>query len=136
MRKLKVRKIWIPAFLLAVLMVGCRESDKNAGAGNPGDPLTPPTVVSVTPSDGACLRTPVTATFSKPMNPATINSPATTFTLAGPNGASVVDGNVSLDSTGLFATFTPKNALVGSSAYMATITTRAQDTFGNALSTT
>jgi hypothetical protein len=69
------------------------------------------------------------------MNPATINSPATTFTLAGPNGASVVDGNVSLDSTGLVATFTPKNALVGSSAYMATITTRAQDTFGNALAT-
>jgi hypothetical protein len=132
MRKLKVSKIWIPAFLLAVLVVGCSDPDKNPGAGNPGDPLTPPTVVSVTPGDGACLTTPVTATFSKRMNPATINSPATTFTLAGPSGASV-PGSVSLDSTGLVATFTPTNALVGGSAYTATITTAAADTFGNHL---
>jgi hypothetical protein len=132
MRKLKVSKIWIPAFLLAVALTGCSDPDKSAGAGNPGDPLTPPTVTAVSPPDGACITTPVTATFSKAMNPATINSPATTFTLAGPGGASV-PGSVSLDSTGLVATFTPSNALVGGAAYMATVTTAAADTFGNHL---
>jgi hypothetical protein len=131
-RKLKVSKIWIPALLLAVLVVGCSDPDKNAGAGSPGNPLTPPTVLSVTPSDGACLTTPVTATFGKPMNPATINT--STFTLAGPGGVSVA-GTVSLDSTGEVATFTPSSALVGGAAYMATITTGVADTFGNHLAT-
>ncbi|HVS86943.1 MAG TPA: Ig-like domain-containing protein, partial [Candidatus Acidoferrum sp.] len=82
MRKLKVSKIWIPAFLLAVLVVGCNDPDKNAGAGNQ---LTPPIVFPVTPPDGSTVVCPntaiITATFSKAMNPATINSPATTFTL-------------------------------------------------------
>jgi Ice-binding-like/Bacterial Ig-like domain len=135
MRKSKVSKIWVLAFLLTAFVIGCSDPDKNAGTGSPGDPLTPPTVVSVTPSDGACLTTPVTATFSKAMNPATINSPATTFTLAGPTGASV-PGTVLLDSTGLVATFTPTNPLIGSSAYMATITTGVADTFGNHLTAT
>jgi len=134
MCKLKVSKIWIPAFLLAVLVIGCSDPDKNAGAGNPGNPLTPPTVTAVTPPDGslgACLNSAlITATFSKPMNPATIT--ASTFTLAGPTGASVA-GSVSLDSTGLVATFTPTNALLATSAYKATITTGVADTFGNHL---
>jgi hypothetical protein len=130
MRKLKVSKIWIPAFLLAVVMAGCNDPDKNAGAGNPGAPLTPPTVVSVTPGDGACLTTPVTATFGKAMNPATIN--ATTFTLAGPGGSSV-SGSVSLDSTDMIATFTPTNPLALATQYTATITTGAHDQYGNAL---
>jgi len=133
MRKLKVSKIWIPAFLLAVATAGCGDSDKSTGGAT--SPLTAPTVTSVTPPDGstgACLTTPVTATFSKAMNPATINSPATTFTLAGPGGSSV-SGSVSLDSTGMVATFTPTNALTGGAAYIATITTAAADTFGNHL---
>jgi len=130
MRKFMVSKIWIPAFLFAVVMAGCGDPDKNPGAGNPGAPLTPPTVVSVTPGDGACLTTPVTATFSKAMNPATINT--STFTLAGPGGSSV-SGSVSLDSTGMVATFTPTNALTGGATYVATITTGAQDQYGNGL---
>jgi hypothetical protein len=132
MRKFKVSQIGVLAFLLAVVMAGCSDPDKNAGAGNPGDQLTPPTVVSVTPGAGACLTTPVTATFSKSMNPATINSPASTFTLAGP-GASSVSGSVSLDSTGMVATFTSTNPLVPNTQYTATITTAAQDQFGNRL---
>ena len=132
MRKLKVGIIWIPAFLLAAALVGCGDPDKSTGG--PTSPLTPPTVVSVTPGDGACLTTPVTATFSKAMNPATINSPATTFTLAGPGGSSV-SGSVSLDSADLVATFTPTNVLVANTQYTATITTGAQDQFGNGLAT-
>jgi hypothetical protein len=106
MRKLKVRKIWIPAFLLAVLIAGCGDADKSTGGAT--SPLTPPGVTSVTPPTGSavvCPNTPViTATFSKAMNPLTINT--ATFTLAGPSGASV-SGTVSLNSAGLVATFTP-----------------------------
>jgi hypothetical protein len=134
MRTLKVSKIWISAFLLAVLVAGCGDSDKGANTGNPSNPLTPPTVTSVTPPSGSavvCPNTPViTATFSKAMNALTINT--ATFTLADPSGASV-PGTVSLDSAGLVATFTPMNALAVKTTFTATITTGAHDTFGNAL---
>ena len=134
MRKLKVSKIWIPAFLLAVLIAGCGDSDRSTGSAT--SPLTPPTVTSVTPPTGSavvCPNTPViTATFSKAMNPLTINT--ATFTLAGPSGASV-SGTVSLDSAGLVATFTPLTppGLATRTTYTATITTGAADTFGNTL---
>src|SRR5467141_1365159 len=133
MRKSKVSKIWIAAFLSAVVMVGCGDADKNPG--NPGSPLTPPTVTSVTPPDGSTLVCPnlavITATFSKAMNPATIN-PAT-FTLTAPSGS--VAGTVSLDSAGLVATFTPMSSLAVKTTFTATITTSAANTFGNHLAT-
>jgi hypothetical protein len=135
MRKLKVSKIWIPVFLLAVLVVGCSDPDKNAGAGNPGDPLTPPTVISVTPLDaspGVCPNTAlITATFSKAMNPNTIN--IATFTLTSSGGS--VSGQVTYNSSTNIATFTPATppGLATSTAYTATITTGAHDTFGNGL---
>jgi len=132
MRKLKVSKIWIPAFLLAVAMAGCSDSDKSTGGAT--SPLTPPTVTSVTPPDGstgACLTTPVTATFSKAMNPATINSPATTFTVSGPGGN--VSGTVNYVVTTRVATFTVSTALTASTTYTATISTGVADTFGNHL---
>jgi hypothetical protein len=136
MHKLMVSKMWISAFLLAVLVAGCGDSDKGASTGNPGNPLTPPTVTSETPPNGTavvCPNTPViTATFSKAMNPLTINT--ATFTLADPSGASV-PGTVSLDSAGLVATFTPMNPLAVKTTFTATITTVAADTFGNHLAT-
>ena len=134
MRTLKVSKIWIPAFLLALVMAGCSDPDKHAGTGGPGDPLTPPTVTVVTPPTGSavvCPNTPIiTATFSKSMNPLTINT--ATFTVADPSGASVA-GTVSLDSAGLIATFTPMNSLAVKTTFTATITTGVHDTFGNSL---
>ena len=136
MRKLKVSDIWIAVFLLAVVLAGCGDGDRRAGAGNPADPLTPPTVTSVTPPAGSTVTCPnatiITATFSKPMNPLTINT--ATFTVADPAGASVA-GTVSLDSAGLVATFTPMNSLAVKTAYTATITTGAHDVFGNSLAT-
>ncbi len=133
MRKLMVSKVWISAFLLAVLVAGCGDSDKSTGGAT--SPLTPPTVTSVTPPVGStvvCPNTPVvTATFSKAMNPATIT--AATFTLTAPSGS--VAGTVSLDSAGLVATFTPMNALAVRTTFTATITTGAMDTFGNTLAT-
>ena len=92
------------------------------------NPCAPPTVVSDTPASGLCPSTVVTATFSAAMNPATINT--TTFTLTGP-GATPVTGVVTYAAS--TATFTPASALTLNTLYSATITTGAQDTFGNAL---
>ncbi len=132
MRKLKFIQVWIPAFLLAFGMTAC--SDPDSMKGGPGSPLTPPTVTSVTPPNGSTLVCPnvaiITATFSKSMDPATINT--TTFTLTGPSGS--VTGTVALDSTGLIATFTPPAAsLTPNTTFTATITTGAADLFGNHL---
>ena len=89
--------------------------------------LGAPTVVSVTPADGACPNAAVTATFSEAMNPSTIN--ASTFTLTGSGAASTV----TYDATDITATFTPSPLLALNTTYTATITTGAQDIFGNAL---
>jgi hypothetical protein len=134
MRKLMLGKTWISALLLGALVAGCSDPDKNANAGASA-PTTPPTVTSVTPLDAATGVCPnnglvITATFSKAMNPATLNT--STFTLAGSGGASV-SGAVSYVAATNIATFTPSGALAASTAYTATITTGAQDTFGNGL---
>ena len=134
MRKLMLGRTWIFALLLAVLAAGCGDPDKNAGAANAGAPTTPPTVTTETPPNASTLVCPntavITATFSKAMNPVTLN--ATTFTLAGPGGASV-SGTVTYVAATDVATFTPAGALAASTAFTATITTGAQDTFGNGL---
>lgn len=127
MRKLKVGKIWILAFLLVVAIAGCNDPDSSKNGPPPA--LTPPTVISVLPagaSTGVCQDTLVTATFSKIMNPATINTG--TFKLAA--GATAVVGTVTLDTAGLVATFTPSSPLALNTVYTATITTGAQDQFG------
>jgi hypothetical protein len=95
------------------------------------NPCQPPTVISVTPPNGAvgvCPSSVVTATFSEAMNPTTIN--ATTFTLTGP-GTTPVAGAVTYAAS--TATFTPSNPLALNTLYTATITTGAKDVFGNAL---
>jgi hypothetical protein len=132
MRKMKVRKIWIPVFLLAALMAGCGDSDTTAG--QPGNPLTPPTVASVTPSGTAPVcpnASVISATFSKAMNPATLTP--STFTLTA--GGASVPGTISYAAATNTATFTltPPATLAPSTTYTATITTGAQDTFGNPL---
>ena len=90
----------------------------------------PPTVLSVTPGNGVCPSTAVTATFSEAMLASTIISPATTFTLTGP-GVTPVAGAVTYAAS--TATFTPTNPLAVSTLYTATITTGAQDLNGDAL---
>ncbi len=95
---------------------------------------TPPTVVSTNPVNGAtlvCINAPITATFSKPMDTETINTG--TFTVAGPSPSiTLVTGTVSLDLTGLIATFTPLSPLTAGT-YTATIKTGVTDLAGNAL---
>jgi hypothetical protein len=91
--------------------------------------VTIPGVVSVTPAQGAinvAVNAPISATFSQTMSSSSIN--ATTFTLAGPGGASV-PGAVAY--SGLVATFTPTSgALAYSTTYTATITTGASSPGG------
>ena len=123
-------KICFMAVLLLVFSTGCNDPDKSAGAIKG---LTAPTVTSVAPPNGtigACPNTIVTATFSEAMNPATITS--ATFTVTGPGSASVT-GAVSYDAPSDTAIFTPSSTLALSTAYTATITTGAKDSFGNAL---
>jgi Ice-binding-like/Bacterial Ig-like domain len=133
MRNSNFRKVWIPAFLLAAVMAtmaGCSDSDK---VGSATSPLALPTVTAVNPNGTlACNSSAaITATFSKAMDPATINT--TTFTLTGPTGN--VSGAVAYIAATNVATFTPASppGLAVSTPYTATITTGAADTFGNHL---
>jgi len=136
MRNSNFRKSWIPAFLLAsamtIVMAGCSDSDK---PGSATSPLALPTVIAVTPLDGSTLvcnsSAAITATFSKAMDPATINT--TTFTLTGPSGP--VSGTVNYVAATNVATFAPASppGLAVTTTYTATITTGVVDTFGNHL---
>ncbi|MGV8923085.1 MAG: ice-binding family protein [Thermomonas sp.] len=98
-----------------------------------GSDVTPPTVIAVTPTNGACLQTEVGATFSEPMNPATISTTTFTLQLTGPPLGTAVVGAVAYDLPTRVATFTPAAALLASTSYTATITTGAKDITGNAL---
>jgi hypothetical protein len=93
----------------------------------------PPTVISTIPlnaASGVPLNQIVSATFSKAMNPATINS--TTFTLTGP-GTTPVTGLLAYAAVGDTLTFTPTANLAPSTLFTATITTGAQDLAGTGL---
>jgi hypothetical protein len=104
---------------------------KTAAAEVPPD-TTPPAVISTIAANAATgvpINQKVSATFSKTMDPVTIN--AATFTLL--LGATPVAGTVSyLGSTG---TFTPTATLIPNTTYTATITTGARSVAGNALAT-
>ena len=133
MRKLKFTKVWVTAFLVAGLLAGCSDPDANSGAAKPGSPLTPPAVTSVNPLTGSTFTcgnpVVINATFTKAMNPATINT--MTFTLT--TGTTSAAGVVTYSAATNVATFTPSAPLAPNSLYVATITTGAQDTFGNSL---
>ena len=89
---------------------------------------TPPTVTARTPAPGAtgvAVSSPVTATFSEPVQPATV-----TMGLTGPSGA--VTGTTSYDAASRTATFTPSADLVYSTSYTAAVS-GAQDPSGNTM---
>jgi hypothetical protein len=98
-----------------------------------GSDVVPPTVVTVTPANGACLQTEVSATFSEAMNPTTINTTTFTLQVTGPPLGAAVAGAVAYDVPTRVATFTPTGSLLPSTSYTATITTGAKDVTGNAL---
>jgi hypothetical protein len=127
MRRYYNHKIWSIAFLLLIFSPGCC---------NPGaNPALAPPAVSVLPlagTVGVCPSTAVTATFSRAMQPATVN--ATTFTLTTGTPPVAVAGAISADPTNTIFAFTPSSALTSNTLYTATITTGAIDQYGIALS--
>ena len=100
---------------------------------------TPPTVTAITPADAStavCLGKTVSATFSEPMNPASLN--ATTFTVT--DGGVAVPGTVSYDAPSQIATFTPTAAagFAANHSFVVTIVSGAsgvKDLAGNPLAT-
>ena len=80
-----------------------------------------PSVISVSPANGATnvgTGTAVTATFSEPMDPATIDD--TTFVLRNPSNQ-VVSATVTYNGTANRATLTPTNPLADSTTYTVTV---------------
>jgi hypothetical protein len=91
-----------------------------------------PTVLSTSPlnlATNVSINKRPTATFSKAMNPQTLDALSFTVKL----GLLPVNGTVSYDSLTKTATFTPTSAFVVGKVYTATITTGAKDTGGSAL---
>jgi len=90
---------------------------------------TPPTVIGTSPVLAVAVDSSIAATFSKAMDPSTIN--ATTFTMS--QGSSSLAGTVIY--AGTTATFKPSTSLAADTSYVATITTGVKDLSGNALQT-
>jgi len=95
---------------------------------------TPPAVISMTPHDGETnvLRTSsITAVFSEPVDPATVNS--STFTLVRSDGGGVftpVAGTVTYDAGSSTAVFRPSAILSYNRRYTATINSGVKDLAG------
>jgi hypothetical protein len=120
----------------ATITTGCRSASggsmgmKREWNFKTGGPNSAPKVAASSPLDGATgvpVAGTVQVTFSKPMDPATID--ATTFTLT--SGAAAVPGAVTY--AGSTAVFTPAAPLQGDGSYTATITTGAKSAQGVAL---
>jgi hypothetical protein len=95
---------------------------------------TAPTLLTTGAFDGETglpINRNSTATFSEPMDPATLISPATTFTLKEFVSGANVAGTVTY--IGNTATFNPTSDLKPNTKYTSTITTGAKDLAGNAL---
>ncbi|HEX6131114.1 MAG TPA: Ig-like domain-containing protein [Actinomycetota bacterium] len=91
-----------------------------------------PSVIAKTPAPDATdvvRTTNVTATFSLPMDAATLDT--STFMMSGPGGA--VAASVAYDAATNTATLTPSAPLAGSATYTATLTTGARAATGPAL---
>jgi hypothetical protein len=107
----------------ALLAAACKTT-------TPGGPNVAPSVLMTGPSNAATgvTRNPsITATFSEPMNGATVN--ATSFVVM--NGTTPVPGTVTY--SGNTATFTPTNSLAPNTLFTATISTAVTDLAGGHL---
>ncbi len=94
-------------------------------------------MIATVPLNGAVavpLNQKLSATFSIPMNAATLTTPGTFILAVGPvPGGANVPGAVVYDSSSNSAIFSPTAALTATTQYTATITTAAQSTQGNGL---
>ena len=125
---------WMPALALAAL-AGCGGNNLDPILGTPTVGIAPTVTVTQPAAStpivtGVATNSRVFATFSKPMNAASL-TPAS-FTLACPAGAPVT-ASVGYDATTRTATLTPASALPTNTTCVATVTTAAQDSQGFAL---
>src|SRR5581483_7884049 len=107
---------------LSILILPLAACGGGGGAGSSANSLT---VISTDPPNGASTgsENPVTVTFSKEMDPATLTS--ATFKISGITGM--------VTSSGKTASFTPADDFAPQAAYTATVTTGAKDKDGNPL---
>ena len=146
---------WFMALLLAAFVAGCGSSGGGSvgvsavpgAAGAAGAAATDPTVGSSSPSNGAsnvptstngpgnvATGTLLSASFTQPMNPATIISPLPTFTLKETTTGNDVPGTVAMNAANTTATFTPTAAaLTPNLSYTATVSTAATNAAGTAM---
>jgi hypothetical protein len=121
-----ISKMWLIPLLLVMIMAGCED---RTGITSPSISTTP-TVSSTNPinlTTGVAFNNKISATFSEAMDSSTITTAS--FTLM--QGTSFVSGSVSYTSK--IATFAPSSNLAPNTTYIATITTTAKNTAGNAL---
>ncbi len=130
-------RIWSMALLLslvAAITAGCGGGGRDPilGSGGATSAIAPMVTATVplaqTPAvSGVAINSKITATFSQVMDPATLVTPATSFTLTGP-GATPVLGSVAY--IGTMAIFRPASFLAPSTTYTATLTTGAKSLAG------
>ena len=145
-------KPWMLMALLFVALLACAGIGRGFAAVAPGTLVgaaAEPTVVSSSPSnratnvptstntsDNVVTGTAVTATFSQPMDPETVDSSSVgnfTFTVTEANGNDV-PGTVVVNDANTVATFTPtSSALNPNTSYTATVTTAAKNAAGVAI---
>ena len=121
-------------------LAGNYRSGVTTPAPPPAD-TTPPTVSSVSPSDGATgvkLATSVTATFSEAMDPASLTTSTVTLFKTSDTTKTPITATVSYDSTTKTVTLKPSSSLAANTKYTATVkggTSGAKDKAGNPLAT-
>jgi hypothetical protein len=96
--------------------------------------VTPPTVITTSPTSGATnvgLSTATTATFSEAMLASTIDAGSVTLRVTATSAP--VAGTVSYSAATSTVTFTPTAPLAGNTSYTASISTAVRDASGNAL---
>jgi putative cofactor-binding repeat protein len=107
--------------------------EKAADGGGGGGDTTSPEVFKVNPTGTGIPRTSsVTITFSEAMDEASVEA-AGTFTLKKKGSANALSAAVTYDLTTKKATLNPTNKLRSGATYIATVTTAAKDSAGNAL---
>ena len=131
-------KIWFLGLLLVAFVAGCANNgDETAqidGGTGGGGASGAPTVTYTSPGTddtGVPIDSSIIATFSEQMDPATLVSPATNFTLTLFGSTVPIAGTVTYSVN--TATFKPTIALLPNQKYTATITTGATDLAGNQL---
>ncbi|MHB8845347.1 MAG: Ig-like domain-containing protein [Nitrospirota bacterium] len=124
------------ALLLVVSVVGCGGGGGGGGGGGIPTPqaLTQQAVTSVTPANatpGVAINWKVLATFTEPMDSASITAPGT-FTVTGPFVTPVL-GTVTYDGPSMTAIFTPTGNFASNTTYNVMISTAAKNMAGVAL---